>query len=77
MCSGYIRDISVLERLGRERDLQLKIKDGELRLHDRNDGFEGRYSFLFTLDQVVQPNAQFDVASFEPVRETGRKCRTA
>ena len=55
--------------IGRKHDLQLEIKDGELRLHNCNDGIEGRYFYPFTLDQVFQPNAEFDITSFEPVQE--------
>jgi hypothetical protein len=70
MCSGYVHDFQHLGYGGRERNLQLKIKRGELWLHDCNDGLKGRYFFPFTLtlDQVLQPNAEFDIAGFEPVR---------
>jgi hypothetical protein len=50
-------------------DLQLEIKDGELRLHNSNDGIKGRYFLPFTPGYVFQPNTEFDITSFEPVRK--------
>jgi hypothetical protein len=50
------------------RDVQLEIEDGELRLHNHNDGFKSGNFFSFTVDDVFQPDVESDVASFEPVR---------
>ena len=50
------------------RDVQLEIEDGVLRLHNHNDGFKSGYIFSFTVDDVFQPDVEFDIAGFEPVR---------
>jgi hypothetical protein len=50
------------------RDVQLEIEDGELRLHNHNDGFKSGYFFSFTVDDVFQPDVEFDIAGSEPVR---------
>lgn len=52
----------------RGRDVQLKIEDGELRLHHRNDGIKSGYFFSVIVDNVLQPDAEFDIAGSEPVQ---------
>lgn len=50
------------------RDVQLEIEDGELRLHNHNDGIKSGCFLSFTVDDVFQPDVEFDIAGFEPVR---------
>jgi hypothetical protein len=50
------------------RDVQLEIEDGELRLHNHNDGFKSGCFFSFTIDDVFQPDVKFDITGSEPVR---------
>jgi hypothetical protein len=50
-------------------DLQLEIKEGELRLHNSNDGIKRGYLLPFTPGYMFQPKAEFDITSFEPVRD--------
>jgi hypothetical protein len=50
------------------RDVQLEIEDGQLRLHNHNDGFKSRYFFSFTVNDMFQPDVEFDIAGSEPVR---------
>jgi hypothetical protein len=49
-------------------DVQLKIEDGELRLYHSNDGIKSRYFTSFAVDNVLQPETEFDIASSEPVQ---------
>lgn len=53
-------------------DVQLEIEDGELRLHNHNDGIKSRYFLSFTVDGVFQPDVEFDIAGSEPVRVVSR-----
>lgn len=50
------------------RDVQLEIEDGELRLHNHNNGIKSGYFFSFTVDNVFQPDVEFDITGFEPVQ---------
>lgn len=52
----------------RGRDVQLKIEDRELRLHHSNDGIKSGYFFSVAVDNVFQPDTEFDIASSEPVQ---------
>jgi hypothetical protein len=52
----------------RGRDVQLKIEDGELRLHHSNDGIESGYFFSYTVDNVLQPETEFNIAGSESVQ---------
>jgi hypothetical protein len=50
------------------RDIQLEIEDGELGLHNHNDGFKCGYFFSFAVGAVFQPDVEFDITGSEPVR---------
>jgi len=44
---------------------KLKIEDGELGLHDNNDGIKGGYFLPFTVNNVLQPKAELDITGSE------------
>lgn len=52
----------------RGRDVQLKIEDGELRLYHSDDGIKSRYFASFAVDNVLQPETEFDIPGSEPVQ---------
>jgi len=52
MCSGYENSFSHASDMSERRDVQLEIEDGELRLHNSNDGFKSGYFFSFTVGDV-------------------------
>jgi hypothetical protein len=68
MCSGWKTSFSHASDTSEGRDVQLEIEDGELRLHNHNNGIKSGYFFSFTVDDVFQPDIEFDIAGFEPVR---------
>jgi hypothetical protein len=47
---------------------QLKVEDGELGLHDDNDGIKGGYFLPFTINNVLQPNSELDITGSKPVQ---------
>ena len=54
-------------------DVQFKVEDGELRLNYRNDRVESRHFLPFTINKVLKPNAEFDIASLESRQLSCRK----
>jgi hypothetical protein len=52
----------------RGHDVQLKIEDGELRLHHSNDGIKSGYFVSFAVYNVFQPKTELDIAGSEPVQ---------
>ncbi len=72
MYSGWKTSFSHASDMSEGRDVQLEIEDGELRLHNHNDRFKSGYIFSFTIDDVFQPDVEFDIAGSEPVRVVSR-----
>lgn len=52
----------------RGHNVQLKIKDGKLRLHHSNNRLKSGYFFSVTVDNVFQPDAEFDIAGSKPMQ---------
>jgi hypothetical protein len=68
MCSGWKTSFSHASGMSEGGDVQLEIEDGELGLHNHDDGIKSGYIFSFTIDGVFQPHVEFNIAGFEPVR---------